>query len=110
VSGAQGGEPGLNYLCAGWQAFFRRANEPMQMIAMLMRLGRPAAEVMAMMAGKEHEWQTALAKTRHNELCPCGSGLKCGECHGWKRPGHGRQERGQRAQHPRPRAAGRTKQ
>jgi uncharacterized protein len=46
------GEPGLNYLCGGWQAFFRRANDPMHMSALLMHLGRPAWEIMAVMAGK----------------------------------------------------------
>jgi uncharacterized protein len=60
----QDGEDGLNYLCAGWQAFFRRANEPMQIIATLMRMGRPASEVMAIMAGKEADWQTKLTRSR----------------------------------------------
>ena len=98
------GEPGLNYLCGGWQAFFRRANEPMQMIAMLMRLGRPASEIMAIMAGKEDEWQTTLKRARPEDPCPCGSGLRFGQCHGWKRPDHGRRTRGTGTQLPRPRA------
>ena len=40
------GEPGLNHLCAGWKAFFHRADEPIQMMATLMRMGRPASEIM----------------------------------------------------------------
>jgi uncharacterized protein len=83
----QDGEPGLNYLCAGWQAFFRRANEPMQIITTLMRMGRPASDVMEIMAGKEADWLTTLRRARLHDPCPCGSGLKFGQCHGWKRPG-----------------------
>jgi uncharacterized protein len=98
------GEPGLNYLCAGWQAFFRRANEPLQMIAMLLRLGRPAAEIMAVMAGKEHEWKTTLARTGPKDPCPCGSGLTYGQCHGWRRPGQGRQQAGKGTPRPQPHA------
>ncbi len=98
-------EPGLNYLCAGWQAFFRRANEPLQWISMLLRMGRPASEIMAVMAGKEHEWQTTLATTRPRDPCPCGSGLKFGQCHGWRQPGHGPNHGSNSAQRGRSRAA-----
>jgi uncharacterized protein len=67
------GEPGLNYLCAGWKAFFHRINEPVQMMAELMRMGRPASEIIAVMAGKEGEWQTALAQaTAGNDLTVTG--------------------------------------
>jgi uncharacterized protein len=100
----QDGEAGLNYLCAGLQAFFRRANEPMQIIATLMRLGRPASDVMAIMAGKEAEWQNKLTRGRPKDPCPCGSGLMFGQCHGWKRTGHGQRGRAKPVQHLRPRA------
>jgi uncharacterized protein len=40
------GEPGLNYLCAGYQAFFRHADRPMQIMAGLIQRGRLAEEVM----------------------------------------------------------------
>jgi uncharacterized protein len=100
------GEPGLNHLCAGWKAFFQRVDEPLQMMAMLMRMGRPASEIMAVMAGKEGEWSTALdkarARKRTNDPCPCGSGLKFGECHGWKRSDRGRRSSGTGAHRPRP--------
>jgi uncharacterized protein len=99
----QDGEAGLNYLCAGWQAFFRRANEPMQIIATLMRLGRPASDVMAIMAGKEADWQNKLTRGRPKDPCPCGSGLMFGQCHGWKRTGHGQRGRAKPVQHLRPR-------
>jgi uncharacterized protein len=100
------GEGGLNYLCAGWKAFFHRIDEPLQMMAALMRMGRPASEIMAVMAGKEHEWQKALAQAkarkRFDAPCPCGSGLKFAECHGWVRPARGRKRRGAGTRRPRP--------
>ncbi len=49
------GEPGLNYLCAGYKAFFTHIDRPMQMMANLLRQGRYADEVMALLsnAGKQ---------------------------------------------------------
>jgi uncharacterized protein len=44
-----GGETGLNYLCAGYKAFFRHADRPMGIMADLIRRGRPASEVMALL-------------------------------------------------------------
>jgi uncharacterized protein len=78
------GEAGLNYLCAGWKAFFHRADEPIKLIATLMRMGRPASEVMAVLAAKEREWNQALASARRRDACPCGSGLEFVQCHGWQ--------------------------
>jgi uncharacterized protein len=96
------GEAGLNHLCVGWKAFFHRANEPIQTMATLMRMGRPASDVMRVMAGKEDEWQKALSRARRNDDCPCKSGLKFAQCHGWKRPDRGRKHRGTGARRPRP--------
>jgi uncharacterized protein len=100
------GEPGLNHLCAGWKAFFHRIDEPVKMMATLMRLGRPASEIMNVMAGKEDEWEEALAQARvrkrFDDPCPCGSGLRFGACHGWRRPDRGRKRRGTGARRPRP--------
>jgi uncharacterized protein len=98
------GEDGLNHLCAGWKAFFHRIDEPLQMMATLMRMGRPASEIIAVMAGKEDEWQKALAqaRARRNDDCPCNSGLKFAQCHGWKRPARGQKRRGTGARRPRP--------
>jgi uncharacterized protein len=39
------GEPGLNYLCAGYRTFFRHVDGPMRAMAALLRAGRPAADV-----------------------------------------------------------------
>jgi len=39
------GEPGLHYLCAGYQAFFRHVDRPMKHMAGLLRQGRDATAV-----------------------------------------------------------------
>ncbi len=44
------GEPGLNYLCAGYKAFFTHIDQPMKMMAELLRQGRYADEVMTRFA------------------------------------------------------------
>jgi len=40
------GEPGLNYLCAGYKAFFQHIAAPMEAMADLLRQGRPAEDIM----------------------------------------------------------------
>jgi uncharacterized protein len=45
------GEPGLNYLCAGYRSFFAHIDRPMRLMAALLRSGRYADEVMGIMAG-----------------------------------------------------------
>jgi uncharacterized protein len=47
------GEPGLNYLCAGYKAFFTHIDQPMRMMATLLRQGRYADEVMALLTKQE---------------------------------------------------------
>jgi uncharacterized protein len=100
------GEGGLNYLCPGWKAFFHRIDEPLQMIGTLMRMGRPASEIMAVMARKEGDWQETLTeyrvRKRVKDSCPCSSGLMFGECHGWVQTKRGRRSRGRGAGRPRP--------
>lgn len=64
------GEPGLNYLCAGYKEFFSHIDGPMRLMADLVRAGRYADEVMGILAG-----------ARRNEPCPCGSGRKAKHCH-----------------------------
>jgi len=44
------GEPGLNYLCAGYKAFFTHVDRPMRLMADLLRRGRFADEAMAILA------------------------------------------------------------
>lgn len=40
------GEPGLNYLCPGYHAFFSHIDAPMRRMAALYRAGRPPADIM----------------------------------------------------------------
>ena len=79
------GEPGLNYLCAGFKHFFHHIEFPMKLMAGLLRRNRPATEVMQILAAEEAKLTAALAQTGRNDLCPCGSGRKVKQCHG-RRP------------------------
>jgi uncharacterized protein len=49
------GEPGLNYLCAGYKAFFKHIDRPMKIMADLLRQGREAADVMPVLAAERQE-------------------------------------------------------
>ncbi|CAB4558110.1 unannotated protein [freshwater metagenome] len=44
------GEDGLNYLCVGYYEFFTHIDGPMKVMAELLRTGRPADEVMKVLA------------------------------------------------------------
>lgn len=72
-------EPGLNYLCEGWKAFFHHIDFPMRIMAGLIRRGYPASEVMRVLNLEE-----AFTRAGRNDPCPCGSGLKFKRCHGRK--------------------------
>jgi uncharacterized protein len=95
------GEGGLNYLCAGYRAFFNHIDPVMQRMAAELRAGRPAAGVMAQLNAERRASRTqpaagptASAKTpdgamralgrspRRNDPCPCGSGRKFKKCCG----------------------------
>jgi uncharacterized protein len=76
------GEPGLNYLCAGYRAFFRHVDRPLKIMAGLLRRGHPASQVMQVLADEKGRLAPALAKTGRNDPCPCGSGRKFKRCHG----------------------------
>lgn len=49
------GESGLNYLCAGYRAFFNHVGQPMQMMANLLRRGRYADEVIGLLSRQEQK-------------------------------------------------------
>ena len=76
------GEPGLNYLCAGFKDFFRHIDRPMRTMIDLMRSGRSASDVMAILAQEDRPFQDELHAAGRNDPCPCGSGLKTKRCHG----------------------------
>jgi uncharacterized protein len=56
------GEDGLNYLCAGYKAFFHHVDRPMRLMADLLRRGHYADEVMSALA--EEESEPARSRTR----------------------------------------------
>jgi serine-type anaerobic sulfatase-maturating enzyme len=76
------GEPGLNYLCAGYMAFFRHIDRPAKVIVRLLKTGREAREVMPLMTGYDQQLAAAVAAAGRNDPCPCGSGQKVKRCHG----------------------------
>jgi uncharacterized protein len=47
------GEPGLNYLCQGYKDFFKHIDEPMKIMAFLIRRQLPPLEVMNILVEKE---------------------------------------------------------
>jgi uncharacterized protein len=69
------GEPGLNYLCAGYKAFFHHVDRPMRFMAEQLRRDGAPAEVMRLYAAED-------AARGRNDLCTCGSGRKWKHCHG----------------------------
>jgi uncharacterized protein len=79
------GEPGLNYLCAGYKAFFRHIDQPMRFMAAELRAQRPPANIMLVLAREEAERARQFANVGRNDPCPCGSGRKFKHCHGKKR-------------------------
>ena len=79
---SSGGEGGLNYLCAGYMAFFKHVDRPMRTMAELLRRDRAPAEIMQIYAVGDAKLRAAFAKTGRNDPCPCGSGQKFKQCHG----------------------------
>jgi serine-type anaerobic sulfatase-maturating enzyme len=70
------GERGLNYLCAGYKAFFNHVDRPMKIMAELLRRDRAPAEIMRWYAEEDAK------RAGRNDPCPCGSGKKFKKCHG----------------------------
>lgn len=76
------GEPGLNYLCEGFKAFFTHIDKPMRFMASELRAGRPPANIMHYLSLQEMELKRRFARAGRNDPCPCGSGRKFKHCHG----------------------------
>ena len=74
------GEPGLNYLCAGYREFFRHIDGPMRFMAHELRMGQAPANIMNFI--KDGKISQVIYKPGRNDPCPCGSGLKYKKCHG----------------------------
>jgi uncharacterized protein len=69
------GEPGLNYLCAGYKNFFHHVDRPMRFMADQLRRDAAPAEIMRLYAVED-------ARRGRNAPCTCGSGRKWKHCHG----------------------------
>jgi uncharacterized protein len=78
------GEEGLNYLCAGYQRFFRHAAPKMEAMAQLVRSGRHADEIMVDAVAEDRPGRRGSA--RRNDPCSCGSGVKYKKCCGGPKP------------------------
>lgn len=78
------GEPGLNYLCAGYKRFFNHIDPAMKYMAAEIRNQRPPANVMQWMRSRRLP-QEALTTIGRNDPCPCGSGKKYKACCGRRR-------------------------
>ncbi len=76
------GEPGLNYLCEGYRAFFKHADPAMKVMANLIRQGRCADEIMQTYTPQGTGKAASATKVGRNDPCPCGSGKKFKNCHG----------------------------
>jgi len=73
------GEPGLNYLCAGYKTFFKHIDPKMKQMAALVQNGRPAADIMG---GGKSAVPAKSGAVGRNAQCPCGSGKKFKHCCG----------------------------
>jgi len=76
------GEPGLNYLCAGYKAFFHHVDRPMRMMSDLLRRGLPPSSLVEWYRAEDRRLADAAARVGRNDPCPCGSGRKVKLCHG----------------------------
>jgi uncharacterized protein len=84
------GEPGLNYLCAGYKTFFKHIDPAMKEMAELVQNGRPAADIMGVeekktpvpVFGKPARKSPVDGGIKRNDPCPCGSGKKFKKCCG----------------------------
>lgn len=79
------GEAGLNYLCAGYRAFFNHVRPTMNFMANELAQRHPPANVMLQVARDDAALERAFAKAGRNDPCPCGSGVKYKRCHGLRR-------------------------
>jgi uncharacterized protein len=74
------GEPGLNYLCAGYKMFFQHIDPYMLFMAKELATGRAPANVMQWVAQQDRV--AAYRDAGRNDPCPCGSGKKFKNCCG----------------------------
>ncbi len=69
------GDPGLNFLCAGFKSFFHHVDRPMRIMSQLLSQDRAPSEIVQLYAADD-------ARRGRNDPCTCGSGRKWKNCHG----------------------------
>lgn len=83
------GEPGLNYLCAGYRKFFNHVAPVMEAMVREVRAGRPAAAAIRKPPTAQRRGPEAITPggggsaggtVGRNDPCPCGSGRKYKKC------------------------------
>lgn len=78
ILGTPEGEAGLNYLCAGYKAFFTHCQPFMEQLSALS--GRQPADRQAV--ATQADDPRARRRAGRNDPCPCGSGRKYKKCCG----------------------------
>lgn len=73
-------EPGLNYLCPAYKRIFKHMKPTMDIMASLLRAGRPPSEIMGIVG--EKPGLAPVRPPKRSEICPCDSGRKWGQCCG----------------------------
>lgn len=76
------GEPGLNYLCEGYKAFFMHIDMPMKFMAQKLRMNQAPSDIVQFYREEDKRMRELFAGAERNDLCPCGSGKKFKHCHG----------------------------
>jgi uncharacterized protein len=74
---APDGEPGLNYLCAGYRRFFTHCRPYSERMAELLWAGQQPDVLMEQLRAEE---AGSLPQAGRNDPCPCGSGRKFKAC------------------------------
>jgi uncharacterized protein len=76
------GEPGLNYLCAGYKIFYSHSFPVFEKMAEAIRLGKTASYYKNLNKIKQDRFKKTYGAVGRNDACPCGSGRKYKKCCG----------------------------
>ena len=79
LAGPQDGAP-LNFLCAGYRAFYDHALPYLERMAALAHAGRRVTSLMGQLEAEERDDRRRWLATGRNDPCPCGSGRKFKLC------------------------------